>query len=80
MFDANISFVEKRGRDFIKHSVYYSYQAWDESDDIRQIEHGYVIRTKTKHGTRERSASPSCSTSVQQEQSENSDSPSMVLF
>ncbi|CAG9539027.1 unnamed protein product [Cercopithifilaria johnstoni] len=55
--------------------IHADYQAWDENDDIRQIEHGYVIRTKTKHGTKERSASPLSSASVQQEQSEDSDSP-----
>uniref|UniRef100_A0A1I7VDI8 Oxysterol-binding protein n=1 Tax=Loa loa TaxID=7209 RepID=A0A1I7VDI8_LOALO len=53
--------------------IHADYQAWDENDDIRQIEHGYVIRTKTKHGTKERSASPPSSISVQQEQSEDSD-------
>ncbi|KAM3725622.1 Oxysterol-binding protein-related protein [Dirofilaria immitis] len=55
--------------------VHADYQAWDENDDIRQIEHNYIIRTKTKHGTKERSASPASSTSLQQEQSEDSDSP-----
>ncbi|KAL3982524.1 Oxysterol-binding family protein [Acanthocheilonema viteae] len=55
--------------------IHADYQAWDENDDIRQIEHDYVIRTKTKHGTKERSASPASSASVQQEQSEDSDSP-----
>ncbi|VDN03421.1 unnamed protein product [Thelazia callipaeda] len=54
--------------------IYADYQPWDENDDIRQVEHEYVIRTKTKHGTKERSASPSSSTSVQQEQSDDSDS------
>uniref|UniRef100_A0A0R3RXB9 Oxysterol-binding protein n=1 Tax=Elaeophora elaphi TaxID=1147741 RepID=A0A0R3RXB9_9BILA len=55
--------------------IHADYQAWDENDDIRQIEYDYVIRTKTKHGTKERSASPPSSASVQQEQSEDSDSP-----
>ncbi|VDK79079.1 unnamed protein product [Litomosoides sigmodontis] len=54
--------------------IHADYQAWDENNDIRQIEHGYVIRTKTKHGTKGRSASPS-SSSVQQGQSEDSDLP-----
>uniref|UniRef100_A0A8R1XV84 Oxysterol-binding protein n=1 Tax=Onchocerca volvulus TaxID=6282 RepID=A0A8R1XV84_ONCVO len=55
--------------------IHADYQAWDENDDLRQIERDYVIRTKTKHGTKERSASPPSSTSIQQEQSEDSDSP-----
>ncbi|EJW83426.1 oxysterol-binding protein, partial [Wuchereria bancrofti] len=55
--------------------IHADYQAWDENDDIRQIEHDYVIRTITKHGAKERSASPPSSTSVHQEQSEDSDSP-----
>nr|CRZ23963.1 Bm7620 [Brugia malayi] len=55
--------------------IHADYQAWDENDDIRQIEHDYVIRTITKHGTKERTASPPSSTSVHQEQSEDSDSP-----
>uniref|UniRef100_A0A915Q150 Oxysterol-binding protein n=1 Tax=Setaria digitata TaxID=48799 RepID=A0A915Q150_9BILA len=54
--------------------IHADYQAWDESDDIRQIEYDYVIRTKTKHGTKEGSASLPSSASVQQEQSDDSDS------
>ena len=48
-----------------------SFRPWDNENEIRQMEHNYVIRTLSKGGTISRKINSSVS--LQREQSENSD-------